>query len=273
MKGVRTMALFSLVIPNYNSEKWIVRLLDSVRNQTFKDYNVIIIDDMSTDNSPEIIKEYISEHDLFLDWFFDVSTKKLYNGGSRNWGVEIADGEYILFADCDDYFYKNTAFEEIAKAIENNNHPDMVRLPYRFEDIGVGDIYTPIQEKTLEAITHSVFVAPWTKCIKRSLFVPFPENTLIEDIVQHIAQMDIIETVAYCPIPIIVWNRRNTGAISANKRTYTKDDKRYSSIWRNVADLYDLKPKHDYCIAEKEKRLNFYLERIRKGTEFSIINH
>lgn len=265
------MAFFSLVIPNYNSEQWITRLLDSIRKQTFKDYEVIIIDDMSTDKSPEIIYNYIDKYDLEENWIFHVSTKKVYNGGGRNWGARIARGEYLLFADCDDYIYSEIAFQEIARVIEENNRPDLVRLPYRFEEIGTGNVM--LHENSLEELCHTVFVAPWTKCLKRKLFVPFPENTLIEDIVQHIAQIDVIETIAYCPIPIMVWNRRNEDAISAKKKIYTKEDKRYSSIWRNVADLYDLKPKHSYCIEEREKRLNFYLGKIRSGEEMSIIKH
>ena len=54
---------FSVIIPNYNSEKWIKKCLDSVLNQTYKNYEVIIVDDISTDNSLKIIEKYKNKFD------------------------------------------------------------------------------------------------------------------------------------------------------------------------------------------------------------------
>lgn len=261
--------IFSIVIPNYNSEKWIKKCLDNIKNQTFKDYEVIIIDDLSEDNSYNIIEEYIENNKLNNFYKFE-AVEKLYNGGARNAGARIALGKYILFMDCDDWFYREDCLEEIANAIEENNNPDLVRLPYHyFLPKGEGDVM--LHENDLKELTHSVFIAPWTKCIKRELFVPFPENTLIEDIVQHVAQMDKIETMAYCSIPVIVWNRTNENAISADNRIYSRDDKRFSSIYRNVADLIDLKVNKHYCIEEKEKRIAWYLDKIHNSKENEIV--
>lgn len=258
---------FSIVIPNYNSEKWIEKLLSSIEEQTYKDYEVIVVDDMSTDRSVEIIENCIYRFKgkitlIHLD-------KKHWNGGTRNVGVDYADGDYIIFADCDDWFYSDNCLAEIANVIEKNNEPDLVRLPYHFLDIGEGNV--PLKEKTLKELTNSIFVAPWTKCIKRELFVPFPENTLIEDVVQHIAQMDVIETFALCSIPIMVWNRRNKDAISANGRIYNKESKRYSSIYRNLADLLDLRCKHDYCEVRRQERIAFYEDIVHNAKEGTIV--
>jgi glycosyltransferase involved in cell wall biosynthesis len=257
--------LFSIVIPNYNSEKWIEKLLNSILEQTFTDYEVIIVDDISTDNSIDLITKTINDKRFKLIRL----EEKRWNGGTRNIGVKNAQGEYILFADCDDWFNSNDCLETIAKVIEENNKPDCVRLPYSFIEIGKGDVM--LHENSLEELANTVFVAPWTKCIKRELFVPFPENTLIEDVVQHIAQIDVIETLAYCPIPIMVWNRTNTDAISANNKTYDRDSKRYSSIYRNVADLLDLRCKHDYCEKRRQFRIDYYLDILHKGQESTIV--
>lgn len=260
---------FSIVIPNYNSEKWIEKLLNSIVEQTYEDYEVIIVDDMSTDRSPELIKDYIIDRHLQENFYFYTSGEKLWNGGARNAGVEEAEGDYILFADCDDWFYSDSCLAEIASVIEKNNEPDLVRLPYHFLDIGEGNV--PLREKTLEQLAHTIFVAPWTKCIKRGLFVPFPENTLIEDVVQHIAQIDVIETFALCPKPIMVWNRRNEDAISANGRKYDKESKRWSSIYRNLADLLDLRCKHDYCEERRQARIAFYEDIVHNSKEGTIV--
>ena len=258
---------FSIVIPNYNSEKWIEKLLKSIVEQTYTDYEVIIVDDMSTDVSVEIVENYVDkfESDITLIQL----DKKRWNGGARNVGAEHAKGDYLLFADCDDWFYSNNCLAEIANIIEKNNEPDLIRLSYYFVDIGEGNV--PLKEKTLEELTNSIFVAPWTKCVKRELFVPFPENTLIEDVVQHIAQLDVIETFELCPIPIMVWNRRNKEAISANGRKYSKESKRYSSIYRNLADLLDLRCKHDYCEARRQARIKFYEDKIHEAKEDTLV--
>ena len=254
---------FSIVIPNYNSEKWIDKCLNSILEQTYKDYEVIIVDDMSTDNSVAKIKEFTDSRIKLIKL-----TQKRWNGGTRNVGVENAKGDYILFADCDDWFYTNNCLETIANIIDKSK-TDLVRLSYHFIEIGEGDVI--LNEKTLPELTKTVFVAPWTKCVKRELFVPFPENTLIEDVVQHIAQIDNIETFELCPIPIMVWNRTNKDAISATGRKYTADSKRYSSIYRNVADLIDLRCKHTYCEEHRVWRLNNYLDIVHTSKEDTIV--
>lgn len=263
---------FSIIIPNYNSEKFITKLLDSIKSQTYKDYEVIIIDDMSTDNSYEVIKKYI-EGDEFKNWYLYHAATKSYNGGTRNSGARIATGDYLLFADCDDWFFSNTSLESISKVIDNNPDIDMVRLGYapcingEFGSIGA----IRLHEKTFDELVSTVFVAVWLKCIRRDLFVPFPENTLCEDVVQHIAQIDNIETYAICDEPIMVWNRDNPEAISADGRIYDRDSKRFSSIYRQLADLLDLRCKHDYCERERQKRIDWYLDKIHKSEEGTIV--
>lgn len=262
---------FSIVIPNYNSEKWIIKLLDSIKNQTYKDYEIIIVDDISTDNSVNMIQEYIEDNvTIPIDLY--VNKTKRFNGGTRNVGVENASGEYILFADCDDYFYCNNAIEEVAKVIDEDDYPDLIRLPYHFYTNDICQDTIILHENSLSELANTVFVAPWTKCIKRKLFIPFPENTLIEDIVQHIAQIDVIKTIGYCPIPVMVWNRANQDAISSDTRKYDTESKRYSSIFRNIADLLDLKCVHDYCKERRQQRLDVYFNAIHKGQEFTLIN-
>ena len=149
---------FSIIIPNYNSANWIVRLLDSIRNQTYKDYEIIIVDDMSEDNSVELIKNYKGLEIQLIEL-----KRKRYNGGTRNEGVEHAKGDYILFIDCDDYFYSNNAFEKISAEIDRT-HADLIRLPYHYL-VQYGEGNVGLHEPSLEELTKTVFVAPWTNCL------------------------------------------------------------------------------------------------------------
>lgn len=263
---------FSIIIPNYNSEKTIIKLLDSIKNQTFKDYEIVIIDDMSTDRSVEIINKYkLANQDICIK-LWSLHSKR-YNGGTRNVGVEYSEGDYILFADCDDWFFSNTSLEAISKVIDRNPNIDLVRLSYapciNGEFCRIGTVR--LHENSLEKLVDSIFVAPWLKCIRRDLFVPFPENTLCEDVVQHIAQIDNIERFVCCDEPIMVWNRDNPEAISADGKVYERDSKRFSSIYRQLADLLDLRCKHGYCETERQKRIEWYLNKIHKSEEGTIV--
>ena len=86
--------LISVIIPSYNREKLIVKAINSVLNQTFTDFEILIIDDASTDNTKQVI------HDLNLENIRYFRLEK--NGGqciARNFGIKQAKGEYIAFLD------------------------------------------------------------------------------------------------------------------------------------------------------------------------------
>ena len=91
----------SVILPVYNNEKYLRNTLDSVKNQTFTDFEILCIDDGSTDNSPLIIKEYAAEDNRFRYIHQDNSGA----GPARNNGLSKATGEYIAFLDGDDLYY------------------------------------------------------------------------------------------------------------------------------------------------------------------------
>lgn len=255
----------SIIIPNYNSEKWINKCIDSILGQVYTNYEIVIIDDMSTDNSVNLIKEYNDSRIKLIEL-----DKKAFNGGARNIGVENATGKYILFLDCDDWLHSTMSLFNVAQIIQETK-ADLIRLSYMAYCNGK-KARVKLHENNLEELANTVFVAPWTKCVKKELFIPFPENTLLEDVVQHIAQIDNIETIGYCNIPYVVWNRSNENAISSDTIKYTKESKRYSSVYRNLADLLDLKCKHDYCEKQRQFRIKNYEDIIRRDDILGLIN-
>jgi glycosyltransferase involved in cell wall biosynthesis len=95
----------SVIIPYYNSEGTIIRALESVINQTYKDFEIILIDDGSYDNSYKKVEKFMSSHK-------DFKIKNLHQGNygpskARNLGVKCAEGEYIAFLDSDDSWDRN----------------------------------------------------------------------------------------------------------------------------------------------------------------------
>lgn len=105
------MSKVSIIIPMYNSEKYIERCIDSILSQTYKDFEIIIINDGSTDNSLKICEKYRDDR---LKIF---SKKNEGVGAARNYGLDIADGDYILFIDSDDCIDE----DYLLRLIESNN--------------------------------------------------------------------------------------------------------------------------------------------------------
>ncbi|MBX4263669.1 glycosyltransferase family 2 protein [Clostridium estertheticum] len=110
------MVKISIIVPIYNGSKYIKECLEMIMDQTFKDFELIIIDDGSTDNSKEMCKEYAK-----IDSRIKLISKE--NGGTwaaRNRGIDESIGKYIIFLDCDDW-YENNLFEKMYESIKNND--------------------------------------------------------------------------------------------------------------------------------------------------------
>lgn len=249
---------FTIVIPNYNNAEWLDKMFESIYVQTYKNYNVTFVDDCSTDNSVEIAEEWAPK----LDDFFLVKNKaKRWNGGSRNAGMRYSTGQYTLFLDSDDWLTDATVLEEIDKTIEANNYPDLVRLSYYSligDQLSLCDLSS---QTTVGQIVSDPNVACWTKCVKTDKIIAFPEDTLMEDVVQHIAQMDKIETVATMGKGAIVWNRNNTNSCSRDETL--QNGKWKSSLYRYHADLLELVVARPECQAELERRRAIALDNIK----------
>lgn len=252
--------MFSIIIPNYNNAEWLDKCFTSIYEQRRKDHEVIFIDDMSTDNSLEIASKWCKKFDDMT--VFKNSVKK-WNGGSRNVALSFAKGKYLVFLDSDDTFADNTCLERIGNAIEDNNSPDLVRLSYATSVSGAEYPADLSDQDAIDKILASVSVACWTKCVKREKFVRFPENTLMEDVVQHIAQLDVIDSVAVCKGPIVKWNRDNANSCSRNPEL--QNNKWRSSLYRFYADLLDLEVKRPASQFELAKRRSMALDNIMNG--------
>lgn len=118
------MPKISIIIPMYNVEKYLRRCLDSVKNQTFSDFQAICVDDGSPDNSGAIAEEYAAADKRFI-----VVHKE--NGGlsdARNAGMPHATGEYIMYLDSDDFIHPQTM--EIAYSMAQRDGADIVSFTY-----------------------------------------------------------------------------------------------------------------------------------------------
>lgn len=106
----------SIIIPSFNEENYIGRCLDSILNQTFSDFEIICVDDKSTDETPSIIKTYVKNDSRIK---FLVNPEKGVSS-ARNFGIINSSGDYFLFVDADDFIQPQLC-EFLLKAINENN--------------------------------------------------------------------------------------------------------------------------------------------------------
>ena len=172
--------MISIIIPCYNAEKTIKRCLESVISQTYKNIEIVIINDGSTDKTDSIIKKYIND-----------SRIKYYNrsnlgiGKTRNFVIKEATGEYITFLDSDDYL-PNDAIDNLYKLAQKNKL-DLVVSDYYVDNKNIKSekikSFPITNVKKNPNLIFDINLAPWNKLYKKELIenIKFEENLKYED--------------------------------------------------------------------------------------------
>ena len=175
----------SVIIPIYNVEKYLDKCIESVRQQSFTDIEIICVDDCSPDNSVAIVKKHISEDERIILISHEKNTGL---GGARNSAIRIAKGEYLASVDSDDYMQLNM-LEKLWEATENKKH-DIVSCGFnRVDEIGMILSSTQYSDRQISASEIDIFktLNPgfWNKLWRKSLFVDnqiyFPTHDYYED--------------------------------------------------------------------------------------------
>lgn len=123
------MSKVSVIIPVYNAEKYLSEAIESILNQTYTDFELLLIDDMSTDNSKEICRTYCEKDNRII--LFENNSESHGPGPTRNIGLEHASGEYIYFMDADDWADESLLQCAIDRMRETN--ADIVQLGVIYE--------------------------------------------------------------------------------------------------------------------------------------------
>lgn len=185
------MELISVIVPIYNVEKYLSKCIDSILNQTYKNIEVLLVNDGSTDNSEQICLEYAKKDNR-------IKYLKKKNGGlsdARNYGIEHANGEYLSFVDSDDYL-DCTFLEKLYYSIINNNTEVAVcsyELINELDNKVINTINIPshtekttgieIMKGVLNFKFRQPFVVVWNKLYKKYIFknLRFEVGKLHED--------------------------------------------------------------------------------------------
>lgn len=159
--------LFSIVIPAYNSEGHIRKALDSIKQQKFTDYELIVVCDSCEDRTEEIAKEYgaITEKVSFH-----------CDGPTRSRGIDIAQGDYILFMDDDDWWLHEYVLTQLAEKLKETNYPDVLCFSFIFKHWKYATPYR-------DAVHKIRWIATWNKCWKRGFVAEtrFPQVEFCSD--------------------------------------------------------------------------------------------
>ena len=235
---------FTVAISAYNIENYVKRAIDSVLNQTFKNYELLVIDDCSTDSTMEVIKQIVGQEAKILQ------TKK--NSGtaaaSRNIAIENAKGEYLLFLDGDDELYSNETLKEIDEHINENKY-DIIYLGY--ENVGHTENYYRISNKensTREARlicdeSFSVSSKVWNVEFLRNNNIRFKEGMYYEDELFSIKSNILSKVTTYGEFAIFKYHRNREGSVMT-KPTVKKCSDWYRMV-AEVTDLYEITPEED----------------------------
>ncbi len=237
---------FSVIIPVYNVEKYLRECIDSILSQSFDDYEIILVNDGSTDSSPAICDEYVKK---------DSRVKVIHkeNGGAsvaRNIGTDIAIGKYILYLDSDDYISDKEFFAELYKKAEAGNDVIIYKFKKYFEDekrFGKCQYAFPEfeQQKTLAEKTNylvktdSFYCAGWSKAIRSEIIknnnIRFLEGIVGEDQEWYYRVLEHVKTIGGIDKDFIVYRQHANSVTSTN----------------NIKKIFDC----TYVVDEVQKRL------------------
>lgn len=221
---------FSIVIPVYNVAPYLRECVDSVLAQDFTDYEIILVDDGSTDNSPAICDEYAEKYS-------QIKVIHKTNGGnsdSRNVGIREAQGTYLMFLDSDDFWGSTTVLSDIESIIYKEK-PDLIIHSFTYfynkerciEKKLIGDSRCSFSfdlKKDLKYLIGNGFYYPivWDKVIRTKILkennIEFPKGRLLHediawgaDIIPYINKYSIYNACFY------FYRQEREGSITTNK--------------------------------------------------------
>ncbi len=219
----------SILIPAYNVDQYIERCLDSILNQKFKDFEVVVVNDCSTDSTLQIIQRYAKD-----DPRIKVITNKNNRGVSetRNILIRNASGEFVAFIDPDDFV--DTNYLNHLTSVQKHEHVDVVacsRVIYYDAEDQYKDVRESFANRVLDSrdairalnCYTSFDMSMWAKLIRRDLFrtIVFPKDKLAEDQFICYKILDNANSVYYTT-NYLYYYRHRKGSLSRSKRKINK---------------------------------------------------
>ena len=210
----------SIIIPVFNSENLLINCLDSIKNQTMDNIEVICIDDGSSDGSLKILKDYEKNDNRFKVFH----QENLGAGFARNKGISHSSGEYMLFVDSDDYIEENTCeilyilakrlnsdlvLFDAVRHIENGKNLNLIH--FSKDDFSVFNNFSFDYEYVKDKVFDGYYGVIWNKFYKSSFIkennLSFPKHKIYNDVEFHVKSLILAKNISYLPKILYHYNR------------------------------------------------------------------
>ncbi len=221
------MVKLSIIIPVYNIENYIANCLETIYNQSFKDFEIICVNDGSTDGSLEVIQKYKTQGITIIDKANEGS------GVARNTALSIARGEYVYFVDGDDWLEENSLQKMVDKADELKTDILIFGGLSYYEGVGKIGGYSAnkLSKKYLNRIFSAndikkdIFKFPstaWTKLYRKDFLIKndikFQEIKVGQDQLPFFHSMIMAERIVLLPENLYCYRKNRKGAVTAVKK-------------------------------------------------------
>jgi len=246
---------FSFIIPVYNVETYISECVESVLKQNFENFEIILIDDGSTDNSKKICTSFTDKRILF------VSKQNEGLSETRNKGIDLASGKYIIFLDSDDYINKEKSTLSTLYLLLKEKEPDIFLFNLtRFQMLENNGIFIEPTKKYDGATTSSdlryifnrrLYVATaCDKVIKKEFIdknqIRFLKGFLSEDVKWSGDLLKFSNSILFSPIDFYFYRQNRYGSIT------------YKTSRKNIIDIYTQLNKHAESTDKGKLNTNIY---------------
>ena len=236
---------FSVIVPVYNVEKYLRECIDSILSQSFTDFELILVNDGSKDNSGVICDEYAAK---------DNRVKVIHkeNGGqstARNQGVEVAQGEFAIFLDSDDFFIDTNVFADLQEIICDNT--DIVIFRYckyysheKKEECGesLADLQWENKGGLIAELVKkdTFFCSCWSKCVSLQLLreyaIRFDESLRCEDMDWYYSVLENAENFKVLDRPCVNYRQRENSVTSNLNVKSIADNIITIQRWKEIFD-------------------------------------
>ena len=230
------MCKLSVIVPTYNAGNNIKKCIESILNQNIQNVEILVINDGSTDNSGQIVKEYVKQNPKTITYYEKENTGV---ADTRNYGISIAKGKYILFIDSDDYM-KQGLLQEIQKYIEQ----DIDIIKFKLERVNeYGDILEEVDGAVFDkcdgetafnmlCFSDVLLDSPCVYVFKRELFelnnFKFKVNTQHEDF--GLIPLVILKAKSVISINIYGYCYLQTNDSITRNEDYSKTLKKFNDV-------------------------------------------
>lgn len=271
------MSSVSIIIPVYNVEEYLDKCVESVVNQSFRDIEVILVDDGSTDTSGSICDSWAEKDDR-------VKVIHNPNGGlaeARNCGTQIAKGEWLLYLDSDDWYEKANHIELLVNQADSLNS-DVVCFNYKRFYTHKGSFSAPAYKTdsktpSAEYLTDKKIYtsSACSKLIKRSLVAKnglhFEKGRLSEDIEFSGLLLLLAQNITFCPDAFLVYRSRSNSITASMSKKHVSDliyIVKKLSEYQNRTPAFNSYLAFQYCTI----LINAHLAKVDKATFQEIFN-